>query len=144
MPKSKEDLNVMALEGQKILLESYELIDWSTFSAKALLNFAKSQVIAIRRGRTSMKRNPNRESEAAWVDVIETSLEILHSCILQVNYMIRSEEMTTIDLSTALSLIADYVKLCNDEENLRTPKDDDKSTTLDGEILETSLNSYLE
>lgn len=142
--KSKEELNDMALEGQKILLDLYKNTDWSSFSLKSLFNFTKSQMVAIRRGRASLKKNPDLPSKSEWINVIETSLDILHSCILQVNFMILSEEIGPHDLPTGLVLIADYIKLCNDEEDLRDPKHKKESTTLDGETIENKLESYLD
>lgn len=142
--KTKEELNSMALEAQKFMLEHFKNVDWSTLGIKILFNYAKSLMITIKRGRLSLKRNPEFAEKSEWPLVIESSLEILHSCILQINSNLESGETSAIDVPLSLTLMADYVKLCNDEEDLRESKDHIEHTTLDGEILTNKLDEYLD
>jgi len=142
--KTKEELNAMALEAQKFMLEHFKNIDWSTLSIKTLFNYTKSLMITIKRGRTAMRRNPELNQNSEWPLVIESSLEILHSCILQINSLLESGETSAIDTPLSLTLMADFIKLCNDEEDMRESKDHVEYTTLDGEIIENKLSEYLE
>lgn len=142
--KTKEDLNLMALETQKMLLGHFDNIDWSTLGIKVLFNYAKSLMITIKRGRVALRKNPELLKNTDWLDVIESSLEILHHCILQINSYLDSGEVSAIDTPLSITLMADFIKLCNDEEDARESKDFKEYTTLDGERLENKLSEYLE
>lgn len=133
----------MALEVQKFMLEHFKTIDWSAVSVKVLFNYTKSLIITIKRGRVAIRKNPELATTSEWPLVIESSLEILHNCILHINSMLESGETSAIDVPLSLTLMADYVKLCNDEEDIRESKDHQKYTTLDGEVLEKKLGEYL-
>lgn len=141
--RTKEDLSAMALEAQKFLLEHNKKIDWATMGIKVLFNYTKSLMITIKRGRISMKKNRYLFDQSEWENVIESSLEILHACILQIHDYLQSGEAAAIDLPLSLTLMADYVKLCNDEEDLRYARDHQDFTTLDGETLQKTLDTYL-
>lgn len=141
--KTKEELNAMALETQKFMLEHFQNVDWSTLGIKTLFNYTKSLMITIKRGRVALKRNPELQTNSEWPLVIEASLEILHSCILQINSYLESGETASIDTPLSLTLMADFIKLCNDEEDVRDSKDYKNYTTLDGEVIENKLEEYL-
>ena len=100
-------------------------------------------MITIKRGRVALKRNPELQTNTEWPLVIEASLEILHSCILQINSYLESGETASIDTPLSLTLMADFIKLCNDEEDVRDSKDYKDFTTLDGEVIENKLEEYL-
>lgn len=142
--KTKEDLNAMALETQKFMLEHFHKVDWSTLGIKSLFNYAKSLIFTIKRGRIALRRNPELQTNSEWLLVIEASLEILHNCILQINSYLESDEASTTDIPMSLSLMADFIKLCNDEEDIRDSKEYKPYTTLDGEIIENKLKEYLD
>lgn len=117
LKRKKDDFNMMGLEGLNLYLDTIEALeDLEEFSIKNLCYLAKNLVNSIRRGRITINKVGDKSISMLWETTISRCFDILEECMGLISSKLSLNEITQSEKPGIISLMSDYVKCLNEEE----------------------------
>lgn len=132
-----KDFNELSIESLKIIFKFMKSMDLKEHSSKSLANLGKSIITNIRKARKVIESSTaSDETIGSTIVLIDDMFDLLRDILLTVEDSYDMGMIEPHEKNLILGFMGEYLKVCNEEENYRSPEETDEE---DEETIERNL-----